>query len=449
MPVKIVDEQTVNDIITAMLKKHQQCASDYDKIAYLFDGGDITDICERLWKFCKKNFKYVIESEEWQYTSCPYTMLTNGDVDCKNYSLFIGGVLDALKRKGKKLVWEYRFACYTLSFDMDPGHVFVVVNPNTDNIWVDPVLDQFNEHLFYWHARNKRPKTSKVGAIGRIETIGNAAGDALQTQLIEYTEGINDAVQLSTGTGTLNTITQGILLTASLAVPGLTEVLVALKAGGILLNNAFGVGSAGARAYSDLTSLNFVGLFNDLFNGRTYQYQIYWLAAMYQYYVLGKSNITNQDQMTDKDVWPAVKWFIDRTGVYMSGTQTLAALVKGSNAYISLHSVNAGITTDPARVAAAVAVAQTYWTGVPIDPGSSANFLPGRAGSWANTIGVFDRGITQIAQQYGESPEKYVAQTGIDYTSSPTGSAQLITGVNNVWIYSGLAALVVYGIYKS
>jgi hypothetical protein len=160
---------------------------------------------------------------------------------------------------------------------------------------------------------------------------------------------------------------------------------------------------------------------------------------MHQYYVLGKANITNQDQMTDKDVWPAVKWFIDRTGVYISGTQTVAALVKGSAAYIALHSVNSGITTDPARVAAAVQVAQTYWSGIPIDPGSSGNFIPGRAGSWANTVGVFDLGIAQIANSYGLTAEQYVAETGIDYTEDPTGtgttsSSQLIQGVDNMWL---------------
>jgi len=155
--------------------------------------------------------------------------------------------------------------------------------------------------------------------------------------------------------------------------------------------------------------------------------------------------------MTDADVWPAVKWFIDRTGIYISGTQTIAALVQGSSAYIGLHNVNSGITTDPARVADAVKVAQTYWSGIPIDPGSSGNFLPGRAGSWANTIGVFDLGIAQIAQKYGVTPEQYVAQTGIDYTTNPTGvpaAAQIIPGVDNVWLYAILGGVVYYSLVK-
>lgn len=449
-PYTVVDRQTIADIIRAVDAKHKECAPDYDKIAGYFDKGDddVYGVCQSIWNFCKKNLAYDEESELKQFCSCPYTILTVKAVDCKNYSLFIGGVLDALKRRGMHLTWKFRFASYEIT-EPRPGHVFVVVNENTDNIWVDPVLDSFNQHLFYWYKRDRRPTVIALGKVAGLPKVGNAAGDTLQTQLIEYADGVTGAVQLGKQTSTINTITQGVLMTASLAVPVVAAAVAILKAAAPLLNNAFGVGSAAARVYNDITSFNVVGLFNDLFNGRTYQYQIYWLAAMHQYYVLGKSNITNQDQMTDADVWPAVKWFIDRTGVYISGTQTIDALVKGSSAYIKLHSVNSGITTDAARVADAVRVAQTYWSGVPIDPGSSSNFLPGRAGSWANTIGVFDLGIAQIAQQYGVTPEQYVAQTGIDYTTDPTGtgtssSSQLIPGIDNLWLVAaGLGVLVV------
>lgn len=445
-PYVVVDRQSVSDIINSIVTKHKECVTDYDRIAKYFDTGDLYAICEGLWYFCKNNLPYKEEKEAKQYVSCPYTILTASSVDCKNNALFIAGVLDAIKRRGRRFTWKFRFTSYEI-FQPTPGHVFVVVNENTDDIWIDPVLDSFNQHLYYWYKRDRRPTViGSIGKIAGLPSIGNAAGDQLQNQLIEYTEGVMEAYNLSVQTNSVNTITQGVLQTASLAVPAVAAAMVVLKQVQPLLNDAFGVGSAAARVFSDLTSLNVVGLFNDLFNGRTYQYQIYWLAAMYQYYVLGKANITNQNQMTDKDVWPAVKWFIDRTGVYMSGTQTLQALVNGN--YADLHRVNAGITTDPARVAAAERVAQTYWTGVPIDPGSSSNFLPGRAGSWANTIGVFDLGIAQIAQQYGLTPEQYVAQTGIDYTQDPTGSgnyssSQLIPGVDNVWlIAAGFGALI-------
>lgn len=446
-PYTVVDQQSINDIIGTIVQKHKECTRDYDRIAGYFDKGsdDVYSTCQQIWNFCKNNLTYSEESETWQYCSCPYTILTGTSVDCKNYALFIGGVLDALKRRGMHLTWKFRFASYDL-LEPRPGHVFVVVNENTDNIWVDPVLDSFNQHLYYWYKRDRRPTVMSLGKIAGLPSVGNAAGDQLQSQLIEYAEGVTGAVQLGKQTNTINTITQGVLMTASLAVPVVAAAIAILKAAQPLFNNAFGVGSAAARVYNDITSFNVVGLFNDLFNGRTYQYQIYWLAAMHQYYVLGKSNITNQDQMTDADVWPAVKWFIDRTGVYISGTQTIAALVKGRAAYIALAKVNGGITTDTARVDDAVRVAQTYWSGVPIDPGSTGNFLPGRAGSWANTIGVFDLGIAQIAQQYGMTPEQYVEQTGIDYTTNPTGtssSSQLIPGIDNLWLVAaGVGVLV-------
>src|ERR1700748_293282 len=175
----VVDRQSTSDIIRQIVRKHKECEADYDKIYKYFEGGSLEDACYRLWKFCKKNFTYEIEDEEEQFTSCPYTMLTNGKVDCKNYSLFIAGILDAMKRHGAKLQWQFRFASYDL-FDPRPGHVFVVVNPNDPDggIWIDPVLGEFNWHLFYWHCRNRIPRHSSIAGIGRIgATMAGATSD--------------------------------------------------------------------------------------------------------------------------------------------------------------------------------------------------------------------------------------------------------------------------------
>jgi hypothetical protein len=136
-----------------MKEKHVDCRGYYDRMADLFYGGSLYNICERLWKFCRKEFRYDIETVDNQYVSTPMTMLKRGHNDCKGYSLFIGGVLDAMKRQGEDIKWVYRFASYRL-FNSQPGHVFVVVNPKTDNIWIDPVLDQFDEHYPYIYHRD-------------------------------------------------------------------------------------------------------------------------------------------------------------------------------------------------------------------------------------------------------------------------------------------------------
>jgi len=413
-----VDRQTAGDIIREMRIKHSECAHDYDRIASEIDTSkDVYDICHDLWTFCRQNLTYKVEEGEQQNVSCPLTILTDRKVDCKNYALFIAGMLDALKRRGYPLTWVFRFASYDL-FDASPGHVFVVVNPRTDDIWVDPVLSQFNWHMPYiWHKDKKpMPAPQAIGKISAPARIGSAESDLL-AQLYEYQQGLIQAVQLSQSTNTVNSITASVVtgITAAL-VPELAVALKVLQLGQAPMNNAFGVGSVGARVYSDITHFNVVGLVSDIFNGRTYQSDQYWGAAFYYFYVLGKTDINNQDKVSDSMVLPAMKWFIDRTGVFISGRQHIMGLIAGQ--YNSYAKANTDTTTNAAMVQAATRVAQTFWriTGSPSE--SYATFDPSLAGTWADTVGVFDTGLTAIAAQYGETAETYAAQTGDAYATA-------------------------------
>jgi hypothetical protein len=453
----IVDQQTASDIVQQILVKHKECTSDYDRIAQYFAGGDLWDICYRLWQFCKKNFKYVIEDGEAQYTSCPYTMLTGGNVDCKNYALFIGGVLDALRREGYDLRYQYRFVSYNF-LDPAPGHVFIVVNSSTDNIWIDPVLDRFNDHLFYWYARNRTPKTARIGAtIGRVgcacqpATIGSSAENSLLAQLLEYQQGLVGAVQASIAGGKLSQITAGVLkgvamTVANAVIPGGGALLTALNAGEMVLANAFPAGSAAARLITDFSSFNVVGMWNDLW-GRTYNTDQYWGAVYYKFYVLGQ-NVTDQNQVSDSDVIPALKWFIDRTGVFISGREHIIALTKSPTAYMNYYSVNPDTTNDPTLVQAAYLVASRYWP----QPG---NFDQSLLGAWKNTLGVFDSGLLQVANQYGLTAEQYAKQTGTTEQVAQQEIAQaapvttIIPGIPDIAVLGGAALLIILGLTEN
>lgn len=438
-PIWLVDKQTVGDIIAAVKAKHIQCAADYDKIYLAFDDDSVINICYNLWSFCKKNFNYVIEDEDAQITSCPYTILSNGVVDCKNYSLFIAGVLDAFKRHGRKLTWRFRFASYDL-FDPSPGHVFVVVNPSTTDIWVDPVLDTFNEHLFYWYKKDREVKTgASIAGInhGFSSKIGSSAEQNLLDQLHQYTEGLVGAITLTQQTNTFNAITKQFVQGITGNVPGIAQGLAFLGKASTVINNDFGPGSPAAMLFADYAAnplLFPISAIQTLFNGRTYNTDQYWGAAYYYYHVLGKANYTNQTAVSDSQVIPALKWFIDRTGVFISGREHIDALTVGEDAYMAYSKVNAYTTTDYSRVHAAVAVAERYWS-------NSNQFV--NPGGWAGTIGVFDTGLAQLAASLGMTAEQYVAQTGTSAASS-----DLIDGISNVWIYGGLAALVLYALIK-
>lgn len=175
----IEKQQGVRDIINEILNAHDLYASQYDKIAVFFDGDNVEKIAKDLWTFVKKNVKYVIESEEKQTTKSPSAILTTGKGDCKHYSSFVGGVLDALKRKGKKINWTYRFSGYKL-FDKTPQHVFVVIKkPNGSEVWVDAVLSAFDERKSYTVAVDKKPKNMSLYRVSGVDDmiIGKAKKD--------------------------------------------------------------------------------------------------------------------------------------------------------------------------------------------------------------------------------------------------------------------------------
>lgn len=161
--VRVKEVQTTDDIIKRIEKKHVACKGDYDKIALSFRGGDLREVCERIYDFCRKNISYYEEPVEDQYVSAPSTILRRGYSDCKGYALFSGGVLDALKRQGMPVDWWYRFTSYDL-FNDTPGHVFIVVRDGPHEIWIDPVLSVFDRHKFYWHKKERPVNT--ISGIG-------------------------------------------------------------------------------------------------------------------------------------------------------------------------------------------------------------------------------------------------------------------------------------------
>jgi hypothetical protein len=151
-------DQGVPDIITAMLSAHKIYQNEYDKISQDFYTGDAIQTAKNVFNFLKKNVRYKIESENNQRIMSPSAIVSLAKNDCKNYALFIMGVLDSLKRKGliKNDIF-FRFASYKL-LDEIPHHVFaVIVDRDGTEYYIDPVLSSFNERKTYFHKIDKRP----------------------------------------------------------------------------------------------------------------------------------------------------------------------------------------------------------------------------------------------------------------------------------------------------
>lgn len=148
----IKQRQGTEDIINEILKTHRLYETDYDKIYPLFDTGNIDSTSRGIWEFLKYNLRYNAESGSDQSVKSPTAILHPGEnIDCKHFSLFAGGVLDAIKQnEGEDWDWNYRFVSYDKN-NASPGHVFVVVNDGNKEIWIDPVLDNYNQKKSYYH----------------------------------------------------------------------------------------------------------------------------------------------------------------------------------------------------------------------------------------------------------------------------------------------------------
>lgn len=166
--VTIVEQQKVSDIISEVLDAHRLNAKFYDQIALYFDSDDPEQIARDLYSFCKENFHYSEEPESSQRSFTPQGALSVGNIDCKGYAGFIGGVLGGIERAtGKRLNWNYRFASYKV-LDDTPGHVFIVMNNLGEEIWIDPTPG----------AESKQPvwQIDKKVKVGSMAVIRNIAG---------------------------------------------------------------------------------------------------------------------------------------------------------------------------------------------------------------------------------------------------------------------------------
>jgi len=166
-------DQSVGDIIAGILANHDKYKRDYDKICKHFQGSSDYQTGKNIWKFLKANVKYVVEPDSKQFLKSPAAIIATGSTtgsDCKNYSMFTGGILDALNRLGGKHInWCYRFSSYSLT-NKTPQHIFVVINPDTNKeIWVDAVIKgEYNYHKQYYFKIDKKVKQMALIALSGI-----------------------------------------------------------------------------------------------------------------------------------------------------------------------------------------------------------------------------------------------------------------------------------------
>ena len=156
----LVQDQSTGDIIDAICNAHNRHAQEYSRISSFFNAGTRKEVGRKIFNFLKNNVRYVIEPGSKQTVKSPAAILATGYGDCKHYSLFAGGVLQSLG-----IPFAYRFASYR-TFDKQPQHVFVVINPGASEIWLDPVVGQYDYKKPYKHATDRKMALYSISGVG-------------------------------------------------------------------------------------------------------------------------------------------------------------------------------------------------------------------------------------------------------------------------------------------
>ena len=166
----ITYNQDTKDIISGILHIHDKYRSEYDKIYKFFDGGSIDQTAYNVWEYLKDNFKYRIEPEDMQILRSPSAIIGSDSfgIDCKCYSLFSAGIMDAYRRNtGVNFDLAYRFASYD-PFDTTPQHVFAVIKDNGNEYWIDPVLDEYDQKKQPYYFKDKNIQNMALVALSGV-----------------------------------------------------------------------------------------------------------------------------------------------------------------------------------------------------------------------------------------------------------------------------------------
>ena len=162
---KLIDKKTINnqttaDIIQQVLSQHQANKENAQKIAFMFDCGNLYATCQCIWDFLKYKVPYNVEPSTFQSTKTLSRFIfdaknNSGKNDCKHFANFTGAILDALGYK-----FKYRFAGYS-NYSKSPTHVYVVALDDTNNeILIDAVINGFDIEKPFKIKIDKKPSNS-------------------------------------------------------------------------------------------------------------------------------------------------------------------------------------------------------------------------------------------------------------------------------------------------
>ena len=344
----VTEKQSVGRIMKEIVRAHKDYEKDYDRIAEYFIKADSLATEKLLFDFCKDELDYNIETDQDQTVRSPTAILVLNEmrgVDCKHLASFIGGVLSAINRTGENYFdWYYRFASYSIQ-DSVPEHVFIVVKDQGTEIWIDPVLESFDQRTPYpIYIQDIKPEEM---ALTRISGVGRKrVGDLPGYSSTNFGRGPKQVACCTPGEiGAITTVSwqlcTGNILVQLAPSPGTVPVVgwIAIAAGTavVFLFKIFG------SNYSTSTGVR-------------------WLVQLYEFYVLGLDT-TSDNHVNEANTANAQKWFAYVLGVPMYDRPRFDALRTSVNAYLAFPDC-AQVPADIAAQAMQRALALNYGAGM-------------------------------------------------------------------------------------
>lgn len=167
------------DIMQAVVDCYNSDYAQVQELADNFPGNDTLSRCRAVFDFVDKNIKYQIDPLQKQWIRTPARLWSDGEGDCKSFSIFICSCLRCMG-----IPHLFRFAAY--EGNSDPTHVYAVaIDESGKEIIVDPVYrDETGKAVF-----NKEcPYTKKIDMKGTTEISrlsGPGIGYFTETEMIE------------------------------------------------------------------------------------------------------------------------------------------------------------------------------------------------------------------------------------------------------------------------
>lgn len=143
----VANRQTVSDITRLIQRGVKESTVQAQSIAPLFKGRNREDTCYRIWKYLKSNVRNKKEPGELQTVkTLSRLLLVDKHGDCKHYTTAVAAICKALRIPVHLRLVSFNY------WNSQPTHIYAVAySENGSPIYVDCVLDGFNEEPGYKH----------------------------------------------------------------------------------------------------------------------------------------------------------------------------------------------------------------------------------------------------------------------------------------------------------